>query len=505
MDDPNNHAPELSPDDDWDDMIVVSDTSKTGLPSRKNDRSSPEQREIIRDLAKPRNSDRKTVKPKAEEAKGRVDKDSVSAPLPKQVMNNGASKAAKKIPAKAPKKTALTIANNDTGKSGDKKPSAKAIADNSQVLPLTGISQEPESTAGEALKVILPGGSPTKRSRIHEIGSGDRSKNELSRAAKMTPIVAKTISEEDQEEGPMVRRRIVHAERVDWGEGKGLNSLGWLVLAGIGVLLLVVAAVILSQRSGKKARKSDKPLYSQMDPTNEEFNGLRDELEMFELLTNSQETARRQYALYATSDSLEKIESLVFLKDSVLPLMKEKWKPLGMKPGWMPGDEALWKVLDEDGLRYAVLEGTNSDFTPFISIFRSTDEGLKLDWKASSGYGTAEFEEMKAGAGNGSEIRTWISKAGFFTFSLPEEKFHSFRLLSPKLDMNIWGYTERGSELDEKLMELFMPKQITGEVKKEVQVILEIKPGSDDLLPNQWMIRKLIQVNWLDGVTAEKN
>lgn len=46
IDDPNNHAPEVSPDDDWDDLDADSGESKLGLPPRKTALGLPPKRKL---------------------------------------------------------------------------------------------------------------------------------------------------------------------------------------------------------------------------------------------------------------------------------------------------------------------------------------------------------------------------------------------------------------------------------------------------------------------------
>jgi hypothetical protein len=105
---------------------------------------------------------------------------------------------------------------------------------------------------------------------------------------------------------------------------------------------------------------------------------------------------------------------------------------------------------------------------------------------------------MKEGAGDGSEIRARISLSDFYTFALPEGKLRSFRLMSPDGNSNLWAYTDLNGELDQSLMKLFIPSQITGEAQSEVQVTLGLEPGPEDGLPNQWIVRDIISLTWLD-------
>ena len=123
---------------------------------------------------------------------------------------------------------------------------------------------------------------------------------------------------------------------------------------------------------------------------------------------------------------------------------------------------------------------------------------MKMDWKATVGYGSADFEELKTGVGDGSEIRGWIEKSNFYTQALPEDKYRSLIVRSPGKDLSIWAYTEIGSEVDEQVEGLFSISPVTGQYQTEAKVILNLHKGDREILPRQWMVKGFIASNWLD-------
>lgn len=313
------------------------------------------------------------------------------------------------------------------------------------------------------------------------------------------PTVQPIVGESDTEDIARQRRRFVRGERGDWGEEKGHGSYKWMIYSGVGIVLLIILTVVLSQKFGRKpVRESQKSQFSQMDVFDDTPGEKDADPEMLEMLSTSQTEAKEIYGKYATAKSAEDLTGLLFNESIVMPLLSSRWEPLNARSGWAPGDEATWTVLDREGEHYGVLEGSNDDYTPFYAFFRKDGDSLKLDWKATTGYGSAEFAEMKKAQGDGTEIRNVISQGDFYTFSLPEEKYRSLRMMSPDGNFTLWAYTERESELDEKLIKLFTPSQITGEAQSQIQVILSVVPGPDESLPNQWVIKDLVRMNWLD-------
>jgi hypothetical protein len=179
----------------------------------------------------------------------------------------------------------------------------------------------------------------------------------------------------------------------------------------------------------------------------------------------------------------------------------ERWKPMGADGGWMPSDKASWKTFQVGELSYAELRGLDHNFSKFVAFFRYENSDLKMDWKATAGYGTADFDQLKIGKGDGSEIRGRISRSDFFTHQLSDEKYHSFIVRSPKNDVSIWAYTEIGSQVDQDILALFSVSQITGDYQTEAEIILDLERGNQEILPHQWMIKRLIAANWLDTAT----
>ncbi len=499
-DDPNNHAPEVSPGDDWDDLEAVSEKARLGLPPRRSERGLPPKKEArgsIVNRHEPKSLATDAVEKSENTKPGKKDGDDdqpelkLGAPAKKR-----AKKAAKKTAKKAARKSARKAA-----KKADGKKAAKVSAPAPGLSEIVEDADKPEEEDG----VRLPPASSKPNRLSHRIGTGETADTDPRPATRPIQKIAAAPKIEQSgasdEDVARMRRRFVRGERQDWGEEMGRDSGKWMVYTGVGVVALVIITVALSQMGGnKKPRDSDKALYGQLAPAGEKEVEETDDLAMLELLTSSQQEAKEIYGKFATAASPSVLEEFIINGEKVFPLVRENWKPPVSKADWIPGDEAVWTVLDRNGQRYGVLAGSHPDFTDFSAFFNKDGEELKLDWKATTGYGTATFEEMKTGAGDASEIRAWVSLADFYTFALPEGEYRSFRLMSPDGNATLWAYTERDGELDLKLMRLFIPSQITGEAQSEVQVTVVMEPGPEDGLKNQWLIRELTSLSWLDEI-----
>ncbi len=483
MNDPNNHVPEVSPGDDWDELDADSGNSNAGLPPRRPDRGLPPKKMSNGRMTTPvriGQTDPVADHPKEQESgkvkgtKPEVKKNRKTGITKKAAAKTGVSKK------KATPRTAVGKKTSTKTKAGD----ATAISEP---------DREPVQEGGGGILPMLQPGSAKRFS--HRIGTGESNASDgPSQQPFGTPKME--IASENSPMQERSRTRTTRGERIDWGKVKTSNR--WIVYTGLAVVLLVVLLVTLSQLAGEKSGlRIPKSFYSQLETAAAKE---KDDPEMMELLTSTQEEAKIMYARYMTAGSLHEISKLLYNGETILPVLEDNWKPGNVPKGWNPGDDTRWTVIDRDGERFGILMGTNPDFTPFSAYFRKEGGDLKIDWKATTGFGSSGFDELRTGKGDGSEIRTMISLADFYTFSLPEEKYRSFRLLSPDGDSNLWAYTEAGSELDQKLLELFAPGEITGEAQNETQVLLSLKPGPDDALPNQWMIKDLLRTGWLEGL-----
>ncbi len=484
FEDPNNHAPKVSSGDEWEDL----DSPATNLTPPRKEPGLPPKRPTREPAVKLHESKSKPAEPDPESA------DEEPAGENAKAKKRASRKtAAKKTPAK---KSAGKVLKTKGRKSAKPRLAKKTPA--LETIP-EAEPEVPESTT-TAEKLVLPPAPEGKRFRVNQIGGDPTAHQPLNRPVRSATQVAASIPQENNEEVARRRRRFVRGERGDWGEEKGRGSAKWMALTGIGVIALVILAVVASQ-PGNRGKERNQSMFSQLAPAEntEKESPIPDDNSMLEMLTNGQEAARDLYAAYAKAKSPEDLAPLIFDAEQTMPLIRKDWKPIEDVPkDWRPGDDSHWTVADREETRYGRLDGTDSGYLPYTAYFQSEDGELKLDWKATTGYSSAEFSELKQGSGDASEIRTLISRAEFFTFALPEEKYLSFRLMAPDGEVNLWGYIEKDTALGEEVSELFLQSQITGEIQTEIQVVVSLEPGPEEGLPAQWMIEDLRGLTWLD-------
>lgn len=320
-------------------------------------------------------------------------------------------------------------------------------------------------------------------------------------------LVMESVKQGDEaaksyEKRPVKQSRFTPGERDEWGVNHPQKGTArWMLFTAAGVICLIALTVFLNQFAGKKpVRKSDMVGLSQLKPAEAKEEPIRDP-GMFGQLASQDEDAFQIYGQYAQAKSADDFLKSIYLSERNTPLVMDAWKPMGAESGWIPSSTSTWKPYKDGELVYAELRGVNYDFSKFLAFFRYENSDLKLDWKATTGYGTASFDDLKIGQGDGSEVRGWISSANFFTQQLPDDRYHSFILRSHKLDDSLWIYTEIGSAVDKDIMALFSISPITGQYQTDARVTLNLERGDEKTLPSQWMIKGLIAENWLDQAT----
>ncbi len=294
------------------------------------------------------------------------------------------------------------------------------------------------------------------------------------------------------------RNRMVPSENKDWANPSTKISIKWMAGVSITIIGLIVAAIFFTQFS----RRDGVEKVSQSKVEKTEVPAISEPVDEVLLRLNSEAQAAKDiYTSYAKADRIEDFIDRIYFRESNRADVNRVWTAPGAPEDWKPSENSVWEIKSNGKNPYGLLSGLNHDFSKFNAIFRYEGSELKLDWKASVGYGSADFADLKIGKGDATEIRAWISISNFYTNTLPENRYRSFLITSPKKDVSIWGYTEIGSKTDQQILSMFMISPITGEYKTEAMVTLGLERGEQEILPRQWMISKLVSMNWLDQNT----
>jgi len=483
FEDPNNHVPEVTPDDGWGDDAAEEKPAVPAprrLPSKKADRGvkteAPvfEVREVV-PTADPVQDD---------EAFAPVILEVASAPF--EDPNNHVPKLTAvddwedEEPAVIPRKRAA-----------DQRPAgyaAKAVeeADDGKGLEI-GMrelerSQDSEGrSAAQRLEVT----DHTPRLTVPEAGV-------LPRVVPKQVIEKKESSQQEETADTWHGRT---ADTENWGKQRSLSTR-WMVISGAVLAVTILAGVILLPKFGWKNERGVRTNFSNLEVFEAPMLDV-DPARSFELAEGIEAKAKALVESYVKAASVEDILPLVRDRDRVEKSLRERWTPMGLPASWHVPDESKWEILKSGTREYGFLTGLLPDVTPFRFYIVQEGEKALLDWEASSGFSETKFEDLAKRQGEGGIVRGYVSPGDLYTFSLPESDYQCFRITSANAETSIWGYARRKDPVAEKLAEPFVPGVIPREIQSESPMTLKLEKGPAEALPNQWIISELVHLEWL--------
>ena len=281
-------------------------------------------------------------------------------------------------------------------------------------------------------------------------------------------------------------------EQREWGlRPKG--SVRWLVGTGFGIAALVVLALMALPRINRANSARPDAAMAVAGPAKPDD----EEIRIRELMTARPlvEPLVKDFLTCGVADDMLR---LVRESGEVESLIRAARRGPLVPSSWEPPAASEWLVHSLDGGMFGLMLGSLPDFTPFRIFVTKEDGRFYIDWKASTAYSTANFEELAMGSGDASEVRGVLEATTFYTRAFPEEDFLSYRLDSPDGDRSLWVYVRRDSPAAGDVSEIFASGAILTNEKTSARVTLRLRRGSEDALANQWEIETLRSTDWIE-------
>ncbi len=279
----------------------------------------------------------------------------------------------------------------------------------------------------------------------------------------------------------------------EWGRAhRGSTKWIWGMVAAVAVLValgIFLLPTINAPNAPRKVPGSESVAVPE-DPTSLL-------VERMNRLLERQDDAARIYRSFSQATISD--EALPYLRngEGLKDTLRANWTPMGIPSDWAPADDSNWSVIELAGNACGLFQGLLPDGSGFTAYFTSDHDQLLLDWKATTGYGTATFVQLKSGPCDASEIRGVITFSDYYTPTFPESDYQSFRLASPDDQQTLWCYATRDSVAFEKISTELAPGSIATEERGPQKVTLRLESGPEGSLPNQWMIGDLLHLDWL--------
>lgn len=279
-------------------------------------------------------------------------------------------------------------------------------------------------------------------------------------------------------------------ETLQWGIARR-RPTHWLLVAGVAVATIVVSAMMVLPAIN--APNAPRAVADAVPFVEEKIEGI----EAMNRLLAKQPEAMRIFSAYATATRIHEILPLLRDGDALKATLQAHWRPREISKAWEPAADPVWTVLDILGHPCAMLQGTFPDHSKFAAFFTNDGNQLQLDWKATTGFGTATFGQLASNQGDPAEIRGEISCAEYYSDIFPEADYQSYRLIAPDGATSIWCYARRGEAADDSIAPLLHQGESGGGPPRSRRITLRLERGPTAALSNQWSVGEMLHLDWV--------
>ena len=321
--------------------------------------------------------------------------------------------------------------------------------------------------------------------RVREIDADDVERLQ-SEEADVEKVPRKDVAFEP---APAERRSIEDGE---WTE-KTVYKLKWILSITVGVVGLVIVCMMTLH-----------PLdpASDQEALNAEERAKRDYLASLDAqlrdLAVRQSEASSLYGEYAKANVIEEIVPLIRDAGELEPLIRESGHEAFASRDWRPHESANWTIHIFNGKPYARMIGELPDYSIFRAYFVLEENELLLDWKATTAFSSASYEDLMKGKGDASEVRGAMLPDNLYTPDWPEDRYDCYQLVSPTGLEIIWCYLPKRTPLAEKMSSFFMKGEIMDYGQEPVLMTLKLRKREGAGMPNQWEIEALLHQEWIN-------
>ena len=289
-----------------------------------------------------------------------------------------------------------------------------------------------------------------------------------------------------------IDRQVQREVTAEWGKAKK-HQVKWMVGAAAGVVSIVILSMILLPLLQPTETARTHIVY-----TTENEQALPEDTEAQIDMLRRQDEAVRVFRRFASAATHADLLMTVRLRDEVSPLVKLGPVRALVPPRWAPSQDCEWQSYGEQGRVCGILTGVLPDFSQFTAFMTLEHDVLLVDWKATTGYGSASFEELAQGRGDSSEIRGFLKPTDFYTAAFPEQEFRSYVLLAPDREHSVWVYTRRDGPAEAKLSTSFAGGEIVApDTDPQRFTVALFRPRDREIAANQWIVKEVLHKQWI--------
>ena len=172
---------------------------------------------------------------------------------------------------------------------------------------------------------------------------------------------------------------------------------------------------------------------------------------------------------------------------------------IGWNAGFVTTDPRKfnWSIAETNGVGYLILRGVREDRTTYRTYFVKSDQGIRMDWAASTAWSQVPVGELAdAAAEQKVLVRCVLSKEPYFDATSDRSRSW-YLMLTPGSEEQFWGYAPANTPLDQDLLDLFQFGRMVLERKDEVRATLRISKPKVAAKENHFEIVELVTEEWV--------
>ena len=274
----------------------------------------------------------------------------------------------------------------------------------------------------------------------------------------------------------------------------------WMLAGGAALFLLIVGGIVLALRNGgddETLTSGVMPLPPPVkqadpaaDPDGAEVPRLMKRSEA-ELLAEAEPLARK----FLEARTVEEMLKVVRNPGETGARLRRRYPDGRITPPGLAEFNAGNAVAYAD--HTASVDVRTADFAVRQLDFVGTPAGLRIDWESWAGWCELPWNDFLAKRPTDPQVfRVIMRKVDYYNFEFADDgKWRSYRLESQDGDHGLYGYVERGSVLDERLL--------LDADAKQARVILKLRFPEGSAGTEQVRIEELVNDGWVMPDTTD--
>lgn len=274
------------------------------------------------------------------------------------------------------------------------------------------------------------------------------------------------------------------------------RTMAWMLGGGVVLLGMIAGALVLAWRGGGKA-KVEPPLVVQqpVDAQPRTVTGKTAEEQLPALMQRSVPSILAEVEPLARkfleAKTIEEVLPLVRKPERAKPRMQRVYPEGRLEAPGLSQFNASGGIAVNESCVTADIR--TRDFASRQISFVSTPDGFKVDWESWAGWSEMPWPELLTALPSQPTLFRVIAKrVDYYNFGFTDDrKWQSYRLESPDGEHLIFGYVERGSDVERKFL-------INPDIESARMIVKISFPAGVAASNNQVVVNEVVASGWVE-------